>query len=108
MLLNPAGETITPQRYTEVFGESDWVDLSAISNVVIALDAPSADGQAAGKSYMQTGSLFAPRGSDLKDRDRFTYQDKTFGVVGDARWNQNHPFTGANFGYVEYAIRLGG
>lgn len=111
-LLTPVGVTITPQRSTTVFGEDTWVAITPISNAVFVLSTPSASvgniGSTKDRLYAQGGSLFVPRGSDLKDGDRVTFQGKTFGVVGDAQWDMDHPFTGDDFGYVEYAIRLGG
>lgn len=110
-MLIRAGKTITPQRSTTEFGESSWADMDPIPNAVVVMATPSSTQSGAadgGKVYMQTGSVFVPRGSDLRDGDRFTYQDKTFGVVGDAQWDTDHPFSGRNLGVVEYAIRLGG
>jgi hypothetical protein len=108
-VLKPTGVTITPQRPTEGdFGESDWDDLTPIENVVVVTNSPSAAAGEAGKVYSQDGSLFVPRGSDLRNGDRFPYQGKAFGVVGDAQWDMNHPFSNSNLGYVEYTIRLGG
>lgn len=106
-LLNPVtGITIMPQRPTIDFGEKDWADLDLIENVVPDLDdpQPATDGE----GYTQSGVFFVPRGSDLKDGDRFKYQNKTYGVVGDAQWDMNHPLTGADFGYVYYLVELGG
>lgn len=108
-MLKPIGVTLTPERFTEQdFGESEWVVLDQIANAVVVLDGPVAIATESGKAYTQNGSLFVPRGSDLQNADRFEYQDKTFGVVGDARWDMNSPFTGDDFGYVEFSIRLGG
>lgn len=107
------GVTITPQRSNPDFGEDSWSDLSPIEKAVFDLDKPSATTQSVrdgdgGKPYMQAGSLFVPRGSDLKDGDRVTYQGKTYGVVGDRQWDQNHPSTQHDFGYMEFGLRLGG
>lgn len=108
-MLKPVGVTITPQRVTESeFGETQWADLNSIDNAVIALSTAAPVGSEVGKVYTQSGALFVPRGSDLRNGDRFTYQGKTFGVVGDAQWDMNQPFANSSLGYVEYAIRLGG
>lgn len=108
-MLRPTGVTITPERFSEQdFGESKWVALDPIANAVVALNGPTTLIMESGKAYTQDGSLFVPRGSDLRNADRFEYQDKTFGVVGDARWDIATPFGNASFGYVEYSIRLGG
>lgn len=107
-MLTPAGVTISPQRPTDNFGEPAWTPLAHITNAVVALNSPAAVVSESGKAYTQDGSVFVPRGSDLASGDRFTHQGKTYGVVGDAQWDMNHPFTGDDFGYVEYSIRLGG
>lgn len=60
------------------------------------------------KRYTQTGDLYVKRGADLRDGDEITLPDGVFGVVGNAQFDQNHPMTGANFGWVKYAIRKGG
>lgn len=104
-LLNPRGVTITPERKTTDFGERDWADIEPIEDAVFDLDEPKPVGES---GYMQTGTLFVPRGSDLKDGDRVTYQDQKFGVIGNAQRDMNHPFTGDDFGVVYYAIRTGG
>lgn len=104
-MLNPIGVTITPERKTTDFGETQWAAVDPIANAVFALDEPTTVNESA---HMQTGTLFVPRGSDLKDGDRVPYQDKVFGVVGDVLWDMNTPFSGSNFGYVAYSIRLGG
>lgn len=113
-----AGVTITPERRVTDFGDGDYSPITPIENAVFDLDPPSSSATAVGdgdggKPYMQDGSLFVPRGSDLKDGDRVKFQDKTFGIVGDARWDMDSPFpSGAAHSlvgrYVEYALRLGG
>lgn len=112
-MLSFTGVAITPERRVTDFGEGDWAPITAIANAVVVLDTPSASAQAVGsadpgKPYVQGGSLFVPRGSDLKDGDRIRYQGKTFGIVGDAQWDQNHAFSGQDLGVVEYTLRLGG
>lgn len=107
-LLQWRGETIVPQRRTEDFGESDWSDIAPIDDAVFTFDTPAVDITSSGGRDVQTGSLFVPRGADLKDGDRVPYRGKWFGVVGGVRWDMDHPFTGADFGVVEYTIRLGG
>lgn len=104
-LLNPFGVTVIPERKTTDFGESDWVAIAPIANAVFALDEPTTVDESA---HMQTGTLFVPRGSDLKDGDRITYQNKLFGVIGDAQWDMDTPFGRNSFGYVAYSIRVGG
>lgn len=107
-LLTPTGVTITPQRDTGSGGNPDWVDQTPIPDAVFALEHPAEMTSEHGLVYTQSGSVFVPRGADLRDGDRITYQNKRFGVVGDALWDMDQPFTGSDFGYVEYKIRLGG
>lgn len=108
MLLGPVvGVTITPQRPTfDGLGNPTYAAIGQITNAVFALDAPSADDDSS--LYTQSGELFVPRGSDLRNGDHVTYQGRTFGVVGEAQWDMDHPFTGEDFGYVAYTIRYGG
>jgi hypothetical protein len=107
MLLGPiAGETIVAQRPTsDGLGNLSWADLTAIDNAVFALESPSSDGDSV---YTQTGSLFVPRGSDITNGDRVTFQGRYFVVVGPPAWDMNHPMTGEDFGYVEVRIQWGG
>lgn len=107
-MLTPTGVTVVPERYVEEFGEPTWSNLPVIDNAVFALDAPTSIDDDGGRPYRQLGSVFVPRGSDLKDGDRVAYQNKQWRIVGDAQWDMDHPFTGDDFGYVEYRIQLGG
>lgn len=107
-LLTPSGITITPQRDTGSNGNPNWVNQTPIDNAVFALEAPSEIASEAGTVYTQSGSVFVPRGSDLQDGDRIPHLSKRFRVIGDALWDMNQPFTGSDFGYVEYKIRMGG
>lgn len=113
------GMTITPKRRTTDFGEGQFLPITPIPGAVFALDPPSSSTAAVGaddlgKPYAQAGSLFVPRGSDLKDGDQVAYQGKTYGIVGDALWDMDQPLEAAGQAhaiighYVEYALRLGG
>jgi len=106
--INVHGVAVTPQRAVSDFGESDWTDLPEIEDVVFVLDAPVAVTTESGARYTQDGSVFVPRGSDLRHGDRIPYQGTVYSVVGNVRWDMDHPLTRADFGYVEYAIRRGG
>jgi hypothetical protein len=108
MIMTPSGITITPQRDTGSNGNPHWVDQTPIANAVFALNTPVEQAGERGNVYTQTGSVFVPRGSDLQDGDRITHQSKRFRVIGDPQWDMNQPFTGSDFGYVEYTIRMGG
>lgn len=104
-MLTAVGATVTPQRKTTDFGESAWQNLSSIANAVFWIDEAKPVNESA---HMLTGTLFVPRGSDLKDGDRVTYQDRVYGIIGNAQWDMNQPFTGGSFGYVAFAIQTGG
>jgi len=106
-LLGPIlGETIVPQRPTsDGLGNLSWTNLTAIAGAVFAIDSPSATEDSV---YTQGGSLFVPRGSDITNGDRVTYQGRNFVVIGVPQWDMDHPFTGEDFGYVEVRIAWGG
>lgn len=100
-LINPAATvSITPQRPTEVFGEETFTDLEPI-DAVVSLNAPT---HGVNGRFTQDGTLFVPRGSDVKAADKFTYQGHEFRVVGWPRADQDHPVTGDDFGWVQYVI----
>lgn len=107
MLLGPIfGVPITPQRpVSDGLGNLSWVNRAPIANAVFALDAPSSNEDSV---YSQGGSLFVPRGSDIANGDRISYQGRDFVAVGPPQWDMNHPFTGEDFGYVEVRIEWGG
>lgn len=107
-MLTPTGVTVIPLRNVGSAENPTWSNITPIDNAVFALQAPSVITNERGYRYLQMGSVFVPRGCDLKDGDRLPYQGKTFGVVGDALWDMNQPFTGDDLGYVEYTIRMGG
>lgn len=86
-LLTPKGATIQPQRSEVDFGEDNWADLDPIENAVVV--APD---------------LFVPRGSDLKDGDKFVYQGTTYWVRGQRKWDMDHPLTGDDLGYMQFDI----
>lgn len=100
------GVTITPQRPTsDGLSNLTFADLDAIPNAVFALDAPNADGDSI---YSQGGSLFVPRGSDIKNGDRINYGGRSFVAIGVPQWDMNHPLTNEDFGYMEVRIEWGG
>jgi hypothetical protein len=100
------GVDITPSRPTsDGLGNFTFVDQAVIHNAVFALSAPSS---IADSVYSQAGSLFVPRGSDLRNGDRIPYAGRFFVVIGPPQWDMDHPFTGEDFGYVEVVIQWGG
>lgn len=104
-------QTVTPTRVVDE-AENTRVPITAI-DVVAFLDEPEvivrgvlADAHA--KRYAQSGQLFTRRGSDLQDGDEVPLPQGTFGVIGGAQFDINHPMTGMDFGWVKYTIRRGG
>lgn len=64
-------------------------------------------------SSVQYGVLYVLRGDDVQDKDRFWYQPPggqkfLWGVVGSARWDQDHAMTQVDFGVKQFRIRKGG
>src|SRR5258707_9953593 len=97
------GMTIIPQwPPSDGLGNLIWVDRDPIANAVFDLGAPSSSGDSL---YSQSGSLFVPRGSVIRNGDRITYQGRTFVAVGEPLWDMDHPLTGEDFGYVEVHIQ---
>lgn len=91
-ILNPRfTETISPRRPVEDFGEETFTDLKSIKAVF------STDSQ-------KRGLVFVPRGSDLQANDVFTRKGREFRVLGYPVGDQEHGFTGSDFGWVSYLI----
>lgn len=102
-------------------GDHDWQPATGIVNqqpragradgtldhCVPVVDAPLAQSLSRGMST-QSGSIFVPRDSGVRDNLRFFYGGTWYGIIGDARWNYEHALTGENFGYVEFTVRKGG
>ncbi len=53
-----------------------------------------------------TAILYAPRNATvrIRARDRLKFLGKTWQVVGDPVWDENHPVSGYNFGY--YLVQI--
>lgn len=79
-----------------------------LDHCVPVVDAPLAQTLARGTASTQSGSVFVPRNSGVKDDMRFFYGGTWYGVVGDERWNYDHALTGEDYGYVEFTVRKGG
>ena len=99
----PAAGIVCPPRAdgtTPAPGELD--------HCVPVVDAPLAQTLARGTESTQSGSIFVPRGSGVKDNMRFFYQGTWFGIVGDERWNYDQVLNREDYGYVEFSVRKGG
>lgn len=120
-VLNPVSTTeIIPRRPGEdAHGNKVFTNLPAVS-VVFALGPPArAAWRAHGERYVQDGQVFVPRGTDLLGGDEVPYGDppspsnpngkgRWFTIVGDARGDQDQPFTGDDFGWVVFTLAGGG
>lgn len=109
-VLNPISTvTVTPRRPTgDPDGNKTFADLPPVP-AVFSLSAPAkAAWRSHGERYIQDGVVFVPRGSDLIAGDEVTYQGLTFTVIGNARGDQDQPFTGDDFGWVSYTLAGGG
>lgn len=53
-----------------------------------------------GPRYTQGGTVFLPRGLDRHNGDRFTFNGVKYYLIGAARGDHDHPFTGDDFGWV--------
>lgn len=106
-----ATTTIKPRRPTETFGEETLTpeypaagSLPAI-DAVVSLGAPVAG---VNGRYTQGGTVFVPRGSDLRAADKFTYNGDEYRVVGKPRGDQLQPFTGDDLGWMALTIEGAG
>lgn len=61
-----------------------------------------------GARFVQAGEIFVRRGSDVLSGDEVIYNGNTYFITGDARGDQDHPFTGEDFGWVSYTLAGGG
>jgi hypothetical protein len=58
------------------------------------------------ESASTTVDLYVPRGSDVEARDRITRSNgETYAVVGHAMWDQDHPVTGRDFGWMVFQLQ---
>lgn len=83
-------------------------DPGVLDHCVPVVDAPLAQTLSRGTASTQSGSVFVPRDSGVRDNMRFFYQGTWFGIVGDQRWDYPHALTGEDYGYIEFTIRKGG
>ena len=105
MLINPlAAPVIGFTRPTETpYGEVSFTTLGD-TPAVVSISNPSIAG-ADGPGSTQAGVVFTPRGLDRKEGDRFPFGGHTYELVGNTRGDQDHPLTGADFGWVSHAVK---
>ena len=94
--------------------QDEYVDVDPQPEVMIVV-VDEADPHANQKdSYSgQYGVLYVLRTDQVKDKDVFWFRDPDgqrfrWGVVGQARWNQDHALTKFNYGVKQFRIRRGG
>jgi len=97
------GHTIQVYRPTsgrDRFGDGEVELIGTIDHVVIQWGSSAAVDEAEETSYLSTVA-YCPRDAAirLKARDRFKLNGETYAVVGDPKWDENHPVTDHNFGY---------
>lgn len=100
----PAAGVVCPPRPQGAPGPA----AGELDHCVLVVDAPLAQTLARGTASTQSGSVFVPRNSGVHDNMRFFYHGTWYGVVGDERWDYDHPLTRENYGYVEFSLRKGG
>lgn len=103
-LLNPAYAPLVPfERPTEdADGNTAWAQLGD-TPAVVQLVGPGLE-SSSGTTYAQSGIVFVPRGSDLKVGDRFTWGGVHYMLSGGPNGDQDHPFTGDDFGWVSFTF----
>lgn len=106
-LLNPPyTQALTFERpSTDVAGNATFTKLGVI-NGLVSLAAPGTE-PGIGARYTQSGTVFVPRGTDIRSGDRFTYQDNTYTVAGVRRGDHDNPFTGDDFGWIVWSFHGG-
>lgn len=57
-------------------------------------------------SFTEAGTLFVPRGYDVRAGDRCTYQGRKYLVMGSRNWDLDHPLTGDDFGWMTLALQV--
>ncbi|MCX8559775.1 hypothetical protein OS122_02530 [Mycolicibacterium mucogenicum] len=98
--------TLTPTRATDD-ANNERQPIAPIDCVPV-LNEPQPVLSERSKRFVQTGDLYVRKGADLEDGDEITLPEGVFGVVGGPRFNQLHPMTKHDFGWVVYSIRKGG
>jgi hypothetical protein len=109
-VLNPVSTTPVPARRPteDEHGNKVFASLGTL-DAVMALGPPARQTwRAHGDRYVQDGTVFVRRGSDLKAGDEIQYGGYWYTVVGQPRGDQDHPFTGDDFGWVAYTLAGGG
>lgn len=108
MIAVRAGQTVTVKRD---LGKDDAGDPIAaapphtIDNCVFWWSSVSENTDRRQTSIV-TGSLALPRGSDIKSTDRVEMANGSkWTVVGPPQWDQDHPLSGRDFGYMIVEMR---
>jgi hypothetical protein len=96
------GHTIEVYRSTgrDRYGDGEEQLIGTIDHVLFQWGSSTSLDEAEETSYLST-VVYCPRDAAirLQARDRFKFDGETYVVVGDRKWDENHPVTGHNFGY---------
>lgn len=103
-LLNPAyaPEVLFERPDEDDDGNATWSPIGSIKAVVELTGPGLVSGS--GTQYAQGGTVFVPRGSELKIGDRFSWGAAKYMLSGGPNGDQVHAFTGSDFGWVSYTI----
>lgn len=57
-----------------------------------------------------SAAMYIPRDAavQIEDKDRIKMNGRTYQVVGDRAWAEDHPMTGTNFGYCMVQVEVAG
>lgn len=100
-------ETLTVYRGNpDRYGNPDKSENGTVLGVLFWGTTASSDPPGGrGENARTVAELFVPRDADLKERDRVKRPNgDTYRVVGGAQWNQNHPITNRDFGWMVYRL----
>lgn len=117
MLSLDYGQDVPLTRPTRRFGEETPVAKPPVF-VTWQLDEPGIVATENGAAVSQSGSLYAYRGTDIRDGDKVglpigrsddgAVRNVTFKVIADPKWDQDHGMNGHDFGVIKFKIERGG
>lgn len=119
-VLNPVSTVTLPHRRPteDPDGNKVWTgdptgppalpSLQAVVSLSAAGSGSSGNSVKGDDRFFQAATLFVPRGSDVLAGDEVVYNGHAYKVIGYPRGDQDHPFTGDDFGWVVYSLAGGG
>ena len=94
--------------------------LQAVVSLQPAMSRPRL-GEGQENRFLQDAAIYIPRGTagpdnpfngaptlGLQAGDEITYNSEKFTIAGDARGDQEHPFTGSDFGWMGFRMQGAG